>query len=267
MIIKNMNIKHILFTTLVIPTICLVFLVFFNTTAYADDYTLSTYDLYNSNMTISLPDGWYFNTQKEIDKDFLNITENSVARLKKYFLQQHVEYNLVSKDLKSEINVIVLHNTKTKLVYDFNTLEDEKLWSQVKSIAATGNENEKNNISASYEEYDIKKIGKCIYAYIVGEMTEESQNSIISQYSTIINGYGINVSIKSYDKSRYEEDAELISEIVDSIEIHEVYESNRKKQMILEFAPPAILILGFLGFTIYLFIVQIKKNKKEKGEQ
>lgn len=257
--------KNIFLPALGILSICLVFLYFYCESAYADDTKLTSYQLYNSNMSISLPDGWYFNTQKEIDKSFLNVTENSAVRLKKYLLQQHVEYNLVSKDLKSELNVIVLHNTKTKLVFDFNTLEEEKLWSQIESLASTGNSNDKANISTSYSEYDVKKIGKCIYTYIVGEMEEENQDSLITQYSTIINGYGINVSMKSYDKSRFEENSELLSSIVNSIQINEVKETNRKKQMIQEFAPPVLLIVGFLGITIFLFIRQLIRNKKEKN--
>lgn len=258
-------IKKLFISTLGILSICLVFLNFYCESAYADDSNLTSYQLYNSNMSISLPDEWYFNTQKEIDKSFLDVTENSAVRLKKYLLQQHVEYNLVSKDLKSELNVIVLHNTKTKLVFDFNTLEEETLWSQVESLASTGNSNEKANISTSYSNYDVKKIGKCIYTYIAGEMEEETQSSLITQYSTIINGYGINVSMKSYDESRFEEDSELLSSIVNSIQINEIKETNRKKQMIQEFAPPVLLIVGFLGITIFLFIRQLIRNKKEKN--
>ena len=256
--------KNNILPALGILSVCLVFLNFCCEPAYADDSKLTNYQLYNSNMSISLPDGWYFNTQKEIDKSFLNVTENSAVRLKKYLLQQHVEYNLVSKDLKSELNVIVLHNTKTKLVFDFNTIEKEKLWSQVESLASTGNSNEKANISTSYSDYDVKKIGKCIYTYMVGEMEEENQDSIITQYSTIINGYGINISMKSYDESRLEEDSELLSSIVNSIQINEIKETNRKKQMIEEFAPPVILIVGFLGITIFLFVRQLIRNKREK---
>ncbi|MBQ6663911.1 MAG: hypothetical protein IJM69_10260 [Firmicutes bacterium] len=223
----------------------------------------STYELYTENMSIDLPDGWYFNTRSAIDPDFLDVSENSAIRLKQYLTKRHVEYNLVAKDLKSEINIIVLHDSKTKLIHDYNTADPAKLQNQIDSIIAAGVQEEKAG-DTTYTDGEVRAIGQGLFTILRGEMTEEKSTSSLLQYSTIINGYGINLSIKSYDPAVASRDAELIERIANSFHCQEIYEGNRTRQEIIEFLPPVLMLLVFIGFTIYIFIRQIRKNRATK---
>ena len=45
---------------------------------------MSEYYVIDENMQVSLPDGWYTNTPDEIDETFLDVTENTENKLKKY---------------------------------------------------------------------------------------------------------------------------------------------------------------------------------------
>ena len=65
---------------------------------------ITEYPVGNDNMHISLPNDWYCNTPEDIDEDFLKVTENTERKLSKYLSKSGIEYNLVSKDLKEELN-------------------------------------------------------------------------------------------------------------------------------------------------------------------
>ena len=97
-------------------------------------------------------------------------------------------------------------------------------------------------------------------------MEEESASSILVQYSTIINGFGINISIKSYDETLADQNAALIEQVAGSFRVAEVKEGNRTLQIIVEFLPPILLVLGFIGFAVYRVVAQVRKNKMKDKE-
>lgn len=227
--------------------------------------SMTTYQLYNDNMSIDLPNDWYFNTRSSIDDDFLKVSKNSAFKLKKYFGQKHIEYNLVSKDLMQEINVIVIHDSNSKLIFDYNTVDKTKLKNQMETLVSQGAQEEKAGVT-TYKSTELRQINNCLFSVLKGEMTEENASSRIIQYSTIINGYGINLSIKSYEDKMDSNSETLISSIADSFQVREIEATNRKKNAFIQFLPPALMLLAFIVFTVYIFINQLKKNKAEKKQ-
>lgn len=227
--------------------------------------TFSVYPLYTRDMSIELPDGWYMNTQNAIDPDFLSVSANSQYKLKKYLTQQHVEYNLVSKDLKTELNVIVLHNSRTKLIYNYNDADPAKLEDQIANLVEAGVTTSKAG-ETTYSSGRLDMKDSCLFIVLEGKMEEESASSILVQYSTIVNGFGINISIKSYDETLADQNAALIEQVAGSFRVAEVKEGNRTLQIIVEFLPPILLVLGFIGFAVYRVVAQVRKNRMKDKE-
>lgn len=226
--------------------------------------SMTTHQLYNDNMSIDLPNGWYFNTRSSIDDDFLKVSKNSAFKLKKYFGQKHIEYNLVSKDLTQEINVIVIHDSNSKLIFDYNTVDKIKLKKQMDTLVSQGTQEKKAGVT-TYVSTELREINNCLFSVLTGEMTEENTTSRIIQYSTIINGYGINLSIKSYEDKMDSNSEALISNIADSFQVKEIEATDRKKNAFIQFLPPALMLIAFIAFTVYIFINQLKRNKAERG--
>lgn len=227
---------------------------------------LSKCELADGTMQLELPNGWYFNTPKDIDDDFLDVSENSARKLKKYLSKQKVKYNLVSKDLKQEINVILIHDSKTKLLFNYNEMDSSKLESQARALVNDGSQESKAGIS-TFSEFSIDKVNDCTFVRLKGDMSDEYQDALVTQYSTVVNGYGINISIKCYDTDLYEQSEMLIAEIISSFTVDEILPANFKGAVFSQVIFPALLILLFIGTTIFLFIRQLRKNKKEEREQ
>lgn len=227
---------------------------------------LSKCELADGTMQLELPIGWYFNTPKDIDDDFLDVSENSARKLKKYLTKQKVKYNLVSKDLKQEINVILIHDSKTKLLFNYNEMDSSKLESQAQALVNDGSQESKAGVS-TFSEFSIDKVNDCTFVRLKGDMSDEYQDALVTQYSTVVNGYGINISIKCYDTDLYEQSEMLIAEIIRSFTVDEILPANFKGAVFSQVIFPALLILLFIGTTIFLFIRQLRKNKKEEREQ
>ena len=57
----------------------------------------------------------------------------------------------------------------------------------------------------------------------------------------------------------------LLDEIVHTFRVDEIKVPDPKQNMIKQMVAPAAVVAGFVGFTIFLFIRQLRKNKKEEA--
>lgn len=269
-------------TLLLIFTLLLALLI--APAAYADPSTdneqnsaLTEYVFGNDNMNISLPADWYINTPDEIDSDFLQVTENTERRLKKYLEYSDIEFNLLSKDLKQEINVILVHNSRTKMMFDFNIIDESSLSEQGQVFVDQGAQ-ESDSGSMTYESFVIKKINDCKFIIFDGFFEDADGKGTFRQYTTTINGYGITFSSRVYNSddtagssvgsSSTDDSAasgaltktKIVDDIVDSLQIDVVEEVNLHSNIINQLIPPILLVVFFVSFTIYLIIRQIRKN-------
>lgn len=161
-------------TLLLIFTLLLALLI--TPAAYADPSTnneqnsaLTEYVFGNDNMNISLPADWYINTPDEIDSDFLQVTENTERRLKKYLEYSDIEFNLLSKDLKQEINVILVHNSRTKMMFDFNIIDESSLSEQGQVFVDQGAQ-ESDSGSMTYESFVIKRLTTANSSFLMASL-------------------------------------------------------------------------------------------------
>lgn len=226
---------------------------------------LTEYELSDIGIRIMLPESWYCNTPDKIDKDFLEVSENSARKLKKYLTKQNVKYNMLSKDLSQEINVILMHDSKSKLLFNYNEMDPEKLKSQAQALIDSGSQENKAGVS-TFSEYSVEENNGCTFVCLKGDMSDENQQARVIQYSTVVNGYGVNFSIKCYDADLYEESEALIREAAKSFKVDEIQAANFEQAVFTQVVFPAALLLLFIATTIFLFIRQIRKNKREERE-
>lgn len=237
--------------------------VFANTDSDANEIPMSKYFLISENMQINLPDGWYFNTPDEIDEDFLAVTENTERKLEKFLSKNNVRYNLVSKDLKEEINVVTQHNSQTKAMFDFNLIDENTLKERAQMLVDLGAQ-EDDGITTTYTSYSVEKINQCVFTVFNGTIEDENGKTDFIQYTTTINGYGITISYRGAEGSDLAAGEVLIRQVVESFNVTEVIETELKKEVYKQMLTPIAIAGGFILITATLIIRQIIKNKKEK---
>jgi len=233
--------------------------------ADAEDVELAEYQVHNDNMHISLPyGGWYINTPRDINKDFLEVSENSKRKLVKYLNDNDIDYNVVSEDLKTEINVILVNSSQSKTMFDFNLIDDEVLLDRAKGLVELGTQEEKD-IKTTYNTYRLEEFNKCTFMVFEGTVESEQDNVKFYQYTTMINGYGISVTLRSSEGADYDSDKLLLERIVHTLDIKEVKVVDLKTNMYKQMAIPILVVVAFVGFVVFLFVRQIRKNKREEA--
>lgn len=223
---------------------------------------MTEYPVGSGNMHISLPNGWYCNTPDTIDPDFLKVSENTESKLSKYLSKNGIQYNLVSKDLKEEINVVLQHTSQTKAMFDFNLLEREILEDRAQTLVNLGEQEEKG-VRTTYTDYVVKKINQCVFTIFNGKVESEEEKVDFIQYTTTINGYGVTISYRGQKDVDMEAGAALMEKIVKSFRVTEVIETELKTEVYRQMLTPIAIAGGFILITATLIIRQIRKNRKE----
>ena len=224
---------------------------------------LTEHNLGSDVMHISLPEGWYFNTPRDIDGEFLKVSENSRRKLIKYLNDSDIDYNLVSKDLLDEINIIFVNSSQSKMMYNFSLLNRDVLIERAKSMVDMGTQ-ENKDIRSTYHSYELQEFNGCIFMVFEGTMESPEEKVDFYQYTTMVNGFGITFTYRGSEGTDYESGKLLLDKIAHSFTVDEIKEADLKENMIKQMIAPAALVAGFIGFTIFLFIRQLRKNKKEE---
>ena len=227
---------------------------------------MSKYFVISENMQINLPDDWYFNTPDNIDEDFLAVTENTERKLEKFLSKNNVRYNLVSKDLKEEINIVTQHNSQTKAMFDFNLIDENTLKERAQMLVDLG-EQEDDGVTTTYTSYSVEKINQCVFTVFNGTIVDENGKTDFIQYTTTINGYGITISYRGAEGAVLAAGEDLIKQVVESFNVTEVIETELKKEVYKQMLTPIAIAGGFILITATLIIRQVIKNKKEKKAQ
>lgn len=228
--------------------------------AEPSEIPMTEYILEEDNMFVDLPDGWYFNTPEQIDKDFLEVTENKERKLEKFLRESGIAYNLVSKDLKEEINVIMVSTSQTKTMFNFNLLDKEVLENRAQVLIDQGTQ-EDDSGKTTYTSYEVRTIGDCTFTILSGNMERKEGKADFIQYTTAVNGYGITFSYRAYEGADLENGRNLMENIVSSLDIKVIEQADVKTQFIKQTIPYALLVVGVVGFTVFMFIRQLRKNK------
>ena len=215
-------------------------------------------------MHISLPDGWYFNTPRDIDSDFLKVSENSRRKLIKYLTDYDIDFNLVSQDLLEEINVIFVNSSQAKMMYNLSYISDDVLTERAQRMLDTEAE-EQNGTKTTYHSYRLEKFNDCTFMIFEGTIESNEDKIQLYQYTTMVNGYGITCTYRGSEGADIEQGKLLLDEIVHTFHVDEIKEADIKTNMIKQMFIPAAVVAGFVLFTVFLFVRQMRKNKKEEA--
>ena len=232
-----------------------------------EELSFTEYELGVEDMHISLPDGWYFNTARKIDEEFLEVSENSRRKLSQYMADNDIDYNLVSKDLLEEINIIFINSSQSKMMHNFTLLNEEVLTERAQAMIDMGGQEDKG-IKTTYDSYRLEKVNEdCIFMIFEGSVETAEQKADFYQYTTMINGYGVTCTYRGYEGADYEAGKAVLDQIVQSFRVDEIKEIDLKTNAMRQIIAPAVLVVGFVCFTIFLFVRQIRKNKKEEQQE
>jgi len=249
-------------------SLILILLCFFVTVqfTFADtdsETKFKNYPLVKDSITVDLPESWFLNTPDNIDDKFLEVTENSSMRLKNYLSNKYIKYNLVSKDLSREIDVIVIHNSRSKLLFNFNSLDEKKLKKEAKLIIDQGKKTD-DNITTSYDSYEIKSIGKCKYMILNGQISNKDGKYSFQQYTTMVNGYCLTFSIRINHGDDVASSEQILSEVVQSVNVSKVLATNYKKNIASQVLPAVLLALAIVAYITFLIIHYVRKKHRLK---
>ena len=232
-----------------------------------EELSFTEYELGVDEMHISLPDGWYFNTARKIDEEFLKVSENSRRKLSQYMADNDIDYNLVSKDLLEEINIIFINSSQSKMMHNFTLLNEDVLTDRAQAMIDLGVQEDKG-IRTTYDSYRLEKVNEdCIFMIFEGTVETEEQKAGFYQYTTMINGYGVTCTYRGYEGADYEAGKSILDQIAHSFRVDEIKEVDLKTNAMRQIIAPAVLVVGFVCFTIFLFVRQIRKNKKEEQQE
>ena len=188
----------------------------------ASEVQLYEYKLGNDEMHISLPEeGWYFNTPRKIDRDFLEVSENSKRKLENYMADNDIDYNLVSEDLLDEINIILVNSSQSKMMYNFYLLEEEVLIDRAEQLIGMGPQGDED-VTTTYTSYEMQEFNDCLFMVFEGELETKEQKAHFYQYTTMVNGFGITCTYRGYDGADYESGKLVLDQIVHSLRIDEI---------------------------------------------
>ena len=234
--------------------------------AWADEssFILEEHPLGSRGMYISLPEGWYFNTPRQIDDDFLKVSDNSRRKLSQYMADNDIDYNLVSKDLLEEINIILINSSQTKMMYNFSLLDETALTERAQKMIDMGVQ-ENKDMKTAYHSYRLEKFNGCIFMIFEGTLETSEEKADFYQYTTMVNGYGVTCTYRAYEGADYETGKLILDEIVHTFAVDEIKEADPKVNMMKQMIAPAAVVVCFVGFTIFLFVRQLRKNKKEEA--
>ena len=232
-----------------------------------EELSFTEYELGVEDMHISLPDGWYFNTARKIDEEFLEVSENSRRKLSQYMADNDIDYNLVSKNLLEEINIIFINSSQSKMMHNFTLLNEDVLTERAQAMIDMGVQEDKG-IKTTYDSYRLEKVNEdCIFMIFEGSVETAEQKADFYQYTTMINGYGVTCTYRGYEGADYEAGKAVLDQIVQSFRVDEIKEVDLKTNAMRQIIAPAVLVVGFVCFTIFLFVRQIRKNKKEEMQK
>ena len=236
--------------------------------AWADvsGMTFTEYKLGNDSMHISLPDGWYFNTPRDIDKEFLKVSENSRRKLSNYMAKSDIDYNLVSKDLLEEINIIFINSSQSQVMYNFALLDEATLIDRAQTLVEMGTQ-EEDGSSTTYDSYRLEKMNDLIFMIFEGSLEASGKKADFYQYTTMVNGYGITCIYRGYEGADVEAGKQVLDHIVSTFKVDEIKEADVQNNLVKQMIIPAALLIGFVGYTAFIFIRQVRKNKKEEQKE
>ena len=217
-----------------------VFLLFSCTNfVYADNLS---YNLDDLSLVISISENFIVLTRDiEENHPYLLEKDIDIESLMQQFEDNHIYLDAIDDEKGIDIVVTMLENYEIYSIFDFNTYKhreleefaDNLLSMDTQDIISTAKQEGDVVISdtqnASLEKYYISKRSEA--TFIVFETQIEHNGTLVfgRQFTTVINGQGINITLHSYKSEISLEHIDILNTIVNSIEFTKIEDKIKKK--------------------------------------
>ena len=219
---------------IIIVFILVIIILSCNGIALAED---SIYELDEMNMTITIPVEFIVLTRDIKDDDpnllvyytdketLLNVYENSHI-----YLSGRNDYDSI------KIDITMIENDDISYIFDFSTytineidgFAQKMLGMETQEIIDIANEAGQVDMSdvseVSFDKYFITKYDQVFFIVSDTYNVYDDITIYVRQYSTIINGQGINITMQSTNKELSNDNIMLLDSIINSIEFSEIKE-------------------------------------------
>lgn len=233
----------------------------------------TSYEIPELNMKLDIPDNYYTFT-RDVNEKTPNIDklEQDLEAYQKQMKSGNVYLNSFSADKTSELILSMIVNRSSKHYYDFNLYDNKKMEDFARQIMSVEEQNnaeaKKSDSKEDAAAYTYKYTNHSIYQhkqakFLMFELsiTQDKKTIYSKQYSTIINGQIINLTINSTKKELSDEDKTVLDHIVDSIQFTQI---TKKPKFTLD--PILRIILLFVaGILIGTVITKIRRGHKKKN--
>ena len=226
--------------------------------AYAANST--TYELSELNMTIDVPADWITFT-RDIDENDPNLEQmgTTAETLISTYETNSIYLNAVCLNPLSEIVITMVSDKSTQSIYDFNLISDEDMPEAAESIRTEMQEIMGD--AATYTESSIYTHTQAKFAVFNFETSGEFPDHA-QQYTTIINGQTINVTLHSYTGQLTAAQEQLLKDVVDSITFTKV---TKKPWLDVSRVMMSAIIGGISGAIAVVIVALVKKHKRRKA--
>lgn len=237
---------------IITPIVLVLCLLALGTSAYAAG---TVYDLPELAMHIQVPDGWVTFT-RDLDNSNTDLQQFGYDKdtLASIYLENNIYLNTISKDPFAEIIVTMDTSEEIEKAYDLNIRNDKELASMQRELI-----DKHTNSGASVSKYMMFEHTQALFVAIEYAQPVAGNTVYSKDFSTIINGQAINISLHSYDTPMTDDLSQALQQMVNSITFSEVTTKS-------VFNMTSILF-GMLGIFFILAVVVFYKIRKSNGKK
>lgn len=226
--------------------------------------TMHPHRLEDLGLTLVLPDGWMLFTPETSDSDpNLKALGTDGKTLRQSLEEGNVRLNAVLPDLSAEITLVCSVDQRSESASDYNLITEEDLNEQGQTVI--DHDFGDDAAGLDYLSFEQMQGKQARFLRFVGEIRqEESGYTQFIQYSTLMNGTAVSVTLHSFGGPVSEEQEALLEEIVDSMEWDEVLERTLSKDTKITLIVFGCILLALICSTIF-FTVRYRRQQK-RGE-
>jgi hypothetical protein len=224
-----------------------------------------TYELPELNMTIDAPEGWIV-FSRDIDEDDpnLELTGSDSKTLEDHYKENNIYLNIIKTSPLAEIVITMGEDDNSRKIYDFNRIPDADMQAQAESLMQEMQRLMEGQ--AAYYDCSVYKHEQA--AFFIFHLTQQINGSTVygKQYTTIINGKTINITLHSYEGEISDSLAGTLQDTIDSVTFTEVTSKpGIDFSEVLQTAAIGGAAGGIGGLIVYLIRKGKKKNYPPAG--
>lgn len=235
---------------------------------FAASETVNVPDLY---LSLTAPDGWYVIT-RDMPEDSAALEEIGLTtdEVNQMFEDGSIYYNALEPEtFAQEIVVTMVENEE---VFDWNHFSDDTYQQFADEIMNADKESITGITGVEYGGYEMITHPQVKWMKFDAQILNDSEQTAIVQYITIINGQHINVTLRSYTGSISSADEAMFDSFVQNLSFTEIKQAPGIAGLINSGAIYTYLWIGIAALVVVIVVIVIivvvhHKKKQAKQEQ